>query len=113
MNNTEKAIQLPFYEPDPDEKPRESRQILLIVNPVSGRMKSKTGLFEILDELYRTASGEQPPIIGLCRIGVVLHNLGNIKRTGYSFRTMPQEIENTNLLLCRIRLRQHFILLIQ
>ena len=58
MNNTEKAIQLPFYEPDPDEKPRESRQILLIVNPVSGRMKSKTGLFEILDELYRTASGE-------------------------------------------------------
>ncbi len=28
-------------------------KILLIVNPVSGRMKSKTGLFEILDELYR------------------------------------------------------------
>ncbi len=27
--------------------------ILLIVNPVSGRMKSKTGLFEMLDELYR------------------------------------------------------------
>ena len=27
--------------------------ILLIINPVSGRMKSKTGLFEILDELYR------------------------------------------------------------
>jgi len=29
MNNTEKAIQLPFYEPDPDEKPRESRQIFM------------------------------------------------------------------------------------
>ena len=27
--------------------------VLLIINPVSGRMKSKTGLFEILDELYR------------------------------------------------------------
>ncbi len=27
--------------------------VLLIVNPVSGRMKSKTGLFEMLDELYR------------------------------------------------------------
>ncbi len=27
--------------------------ILLIVNPVSGRMKSKAGLFEMLDELYR------------------------------------------------------------
>jgi YegS/Rv2252/BmrU family lipid kinase len=32
----------------------KSQKILLIVNPVSGRMKSKTGLFEILDELYRT-----------------------------------------------------------
>ncbi len=30
------------------------KNILFIVNPVSGRMKSKTGLFEILDELYRT-----------------------------------------------------------
>ncbi len=29
------------------------KQILLIVNPVSGRMKSKSGLFEMLDELYR------------------------------------------------------------
>ncbi len=27
--------------------------VLLIINPVSGRMKSKTGLFEMLDELYR------------------------------------------------------------
>ncbi len=27
--------------------------VLLIINPVSGRLKSKTGLFEILDELYR------------------------------------------------------------
>lgn len=32
------------------------KQILLIVNPVSGRMKSKTGLFEMLDELYRRDS---------------------------------------------------------
>ena len=32
----------------------KSEKILLIINPVSGRMKSKTGLFEILDELYRT-----------------------------------------------------------
>lgn len=31
----------------------KTRKILLIINPVSGRMKSKTGLFEILDELYR------------------------------------------------------------
>lgn len=31
----------------------KSEKILLIINPVSGRMKSKTGLFEILDELYR------------------------------------------------------------
>ena len=31
----------------------KSEKILLIVNPVSGRMKSKDGLFEILDELYR------------------------------------------------------------
>ncbi len=31
----------------------KSASILLIVNPVSGRMKSKAGLFEILDELYR------------------------------------------------------------
>ena len=45
--------QLPFYEPKDAKKPTESRQILLIVNPVSGRMKTKTGLFEILDELYR------------------------------------------------------------
>ncbi len=29
------------------------KSILLIVNPVSGKMKSKTGLFEMLDELYR------------------------------------------------------------
>ncbi len=31
----------------------KSQKILLIVNPISGRMKSKTGLFEMLDELYR------------------------------------------------------------
>ena len=29
------------------------QKILLIINPVSGRMKSTTGLYEILDELYR------------------------------------------------------------
>ena len=28
-------------------------KILLIINPVSGRMKSTSGLYEILDELYR------------------------------------------------------------
>lgn len=28
-------------------------KILLIINPVSGRMKSASGIFEILDELYR------------------------------------------------------------
>jgi YegS/Rv2252/BmrU family lipid kinase len=38
----------------------QSRKILLIVNPVSGRMKTKAGLFEILDELYRTAPEEIP-----------------------------------------------------
>lgn len=36
----------------------KASKILLIVNPVSGRMKSKTGLFEILDELYRAAPPE-------------------------------------------------------
>ncbi len=35
------------------EVPMKPTSVLLIVNPVSGRMKSKTGLFEILDELYR------------------------------------------------------------
>ena len=54
----EKSIQLPFYESDVSEKPIPSRQILLIVNPVSGRMKTKTGLFEILDELYRMSPDE-------------------------------------------------------
>ncbi len=40
----------------------KSQKILLIVNPVSGRMKSKTGLFEILDELYRhDAPAAEPP----------------------------------------------------
>ncbi len=38
--------------------------ILLIVNPVSGRMKSKNGLFEMLDELYRfdAVSDSTPPL---------------------------------------------------
>ena len=49
--------QLPFYEPTPRAVPK-SRRILLIVNPVSGRMKTKTGLFEILDELYRSTPAE-------------------------------------------------------
>lgn len=36
------------------------QDILLIVNPVSGRMKSKAGIFEILDELYRVDRPGQP-----------------------------------------------------
>ncbi len=32
-------------------------RILLIVNPVSGKMKSRSGLFDILDELYRAPDG--------------------------------------------------------
>lgn len=35
----------------------KNENILLIINPVSGKMKSKTGLFEILDELYRLPDG--------------------------------------------------------
>ncbi len=31
----------------------KSQKILLIINPVSGRAKSRDGLYEILDELYR------------------------------------------------------------
>ena len=46
---------LPFYETAPLAEKKPCRKILLIVNPVSGRMKTKTGLFEILDELYRSA----------------------------------------------------------
>ena len=34
------------------------QKILLIINPVSGRMKSTTGLYEILDELYRNDTCE-------------------------------------------------------
>lgn len=48
----EQNFQLPFYEPSP-KSPLPCQRILLIVNPVSGRMKTKAGLFEILDELYR------------------------------------------------------------
>lgn len=36
-------------------------RILLIVNPVSGKMKSRSGLFDILDELYRTPDGSPAP----------------------------------------------------
>jgi hypothetical protein len=57
MNQENK--QLPFYEPPHPVAP-PSRRILLIVNPVSGRMKTKTGIFEILDELYRR---ELPEVI--------------------------------------------------
>lgn len=32
-------------------------RILLIINPVSGKMRSRSGLFDILDELYRTPDG--------------------------------------------------------
>lgn len=35
-----------------------SQKILLILNPVSGRMRSREGLFEILDELYRGEAEE-------------------------------------------------------
>ena len=34
------------------------QKIMLIVNPVSGRMKSTSGLCEILDELYRDDPAE-------------------------------------------------------
>ncbi len=34
----------------------KTKHILLIINPVSGRMRSRSGLFEILDELYRADS---------------------------------------------------------
>lgn len=54
------SIQLPFYEAEALCKPKPCQRILLIVNPVSGRMKTKTGLFEILDELYRVPSDNQP-----------------------------------------------------
>ncbi len=40
-----------------------SKRILLIVNPVSGRMRSKAGLFEILDELYRVDTGAATPTV--------------------------------------------------
>ena len=54
-------MQLPFYEPSPRAVVK-SHRILLIVNPVSGRMKSKTGIFEILDELYRLPPAEVVPV---------------------------------------------------
>lgn len=36
-----------------DTRDAHDAHILLIVNPVSGKMKSRSGLFDILDELYR------------------------------------------------------------
>lgn len=56
MKETHK--QLPFYESEVLNERKRSCSILLIVNPVSGRMKTKTGLFEILDELYRLPSDD-------------------------------------------------------
>lgn len=49
---------LPFRDPGP--LPSRNRHILLIVNPVSGRMKTRSGLFDIIDELYR--SGVPTPV---------------------------------------------------
>lgn len=37
------------------------QRILLIVNPVSGKMKSRAGLFDILDELYHLPDGSPAP----------------------------------------------------
>jgi YegS/Rv2252/BmrU family lipid kinase len=54
----ENHIQLPFYESESLKNKKQALNILLIINPVSGRMKTKTGLFEILDELYRLPSDE-------------------------------------------------------
>ena len=34
-----------------------AQHILLILNPVSGKMKSRSGLFDILDELYHLPDG--------------------------------------------------------
>ena len=42
---------LPFRDEEIAEY--KNKKILYIVNPVSGRMKSKTGLVDVLDELYR------------------------------------------------------------
>lgn len=48
---TELNIRLPFRDPTVTEYRND--RILYIVNPVSGRMKSKSGLVDVLDELYR------------------------------------------------------------
>ena len=58
---------LPFRDPGP--LPSRNRRILLIVNPVSGRLKSRSGLFDIIDELYR--SGAPTPVE---RVTVVFTN---------------------------------------
>ena len=45
-----------------------AQHILLIPNPVSGKMKSRSGLFDILDELYHLPDGtpaSRPPGHGL------------------------------------------------
>lgn len=38
-----------------------TKRILLIVNPVSGKMRSRSGLFDILDELYRNPDETPAP----------------------------------------------------
>lgn len=49
----------------------KTEKILLIVNPVSGRAKSRDGLYEILDELYRDDAEEaaisRPPLKAVAR----------------------------------------------
>ena len=49
----------------------KTEKILLIVNPVSGRAKSRDGLFDILDELYRDDAEEaaisRPPLKAVAR----------------------------------------------
>ena len=42
---------LPFR--DSDSLPNPNERILLIINPISGRLKTRSSLFDILDELYR------------------------------------------------------------
>ncbi len=53
----------------------EPKHILFIVNPVSGRMKSKAGLFEILDELYRDDAPEGTEKSGLGALPLAFGNL--------------------------------------
>lgn len=47
-------------------------RVLLIVNPVSGKMKSRSGLFDILDELYRSPD-EGPALERRVTVCTTLH----------------------------------------